>query len=252
MANVYIRARSALLQALTGAPYTFTYSADGFAVRKKYVPFRHNSDFDAAWSHVSKVNAPYFKGGLPDVRWRAHTCVWAAYNCLQLEGSFAEFGVNTGILSGMICRTLGPKLDSKKFYLFDTFTGVPIETVSAYEAKNVKKLNDNLYTSDVFDFTQSEFKKFKNVELVRGVLPETLSAIDSVPLSYLSIDLNSASTEMAVISRIWDQIVPGGHVVLDDYGFGQHEEQNFAWNEFAASVGKIILAMPTGQGILIK
>ena len=252
MTNPYRRLRNAILPSITGAPYTFTYAADGFAVRKKYLPFGRDTTFDAAWSHVDRVNASFYGGVTPDVRWRAHTCIWAASNCLSLEGSFVEFGVNTGMLSSMICRVLGAKVVDKNFYLFDTFHGIPMDSVSGKEAINAKKLNETLYADDVFDFTKSEFSAFPKVKLVKGALPATIDAIYSEKLSYVSIDLNSAKTEMAVISKIWDQIVIGGHIVLDDYGFPGHDEQNDAWNKFSASVGRQILALPTGQGLIVK
>jgi predicted O-methyltransferase YrrM len=64
--------------------------------------------------------------------------------------------------------------------------------------------------------------------------------------------LNSVVAEMGVAKEIWDRMTPGGMIVLDDYGFGGHEEQNKAWNEFARSKERVIFAVPTGQGILIR
>ncbi len=250
--NPYLAVRNAILKAVTGAPYTFSYAADGFAVRKKYLPFGSHDRFDQAWAEVSAANAPYFGGTMPDIRWRAHTCIWAASNCARLEGDFAEFGVNTGVLTSMVFRVLGERLAHKEMFLFDTFHGIPLETVSGAEAVHAREMNETLYAQDVYGFTQAQFARFPNVHLVRGLLPETLTAIAGRKLSYISIDLNAASTEMAVISAIWEQLVEGAHIVLDDYGFGRHEEQNRAWNRFAESVDRRILALPTGQGVLLK
>jgi len=250
--NPYLRTRNAILKAVTGAPHTFTYAGDGFAVRKKYLPFGNDPDFDSAWRDVSAINAPVFGGTMPDIRWRAHVCIWAASNCARLDGDFAEFGVNTGVLSYMVQRVLGEEIAHKKFYLFDTFHGIPPETASTAEADHVRALNDTLYAQAVYEFTKAQFSDYPNVELVRGFLPATIQAITDRKLSYVSIDLNAASTEIAVISEIWEQLVGGAHIVLDDYGFGGHEDQNAAWNEYAARVGRRILALPTGQGLLIK
>lgn len=252
MTNPYLRLRNSILKGITGAPYTFSYAADGFAVRKKFIPFGNDKVFDTAWAHVASVNGPFFGGTLPDIRWRAHTCIWAASNCARLDGDFAEFGVNTGILTSMVCRVLGDQIKHKGIYLFDTFHGIPLDRVSANEAKHAREMNETLYASDVYEFTKEQFKSFPNVHLVKGFLPETLSEIAGKRLSYISIDLNGAATEMAVISGIWEQLVDGAHIVLDDYGFGRHEEQNEAWNAFASQVQRRILALPTGQGVLIK
>jgi hypothetical protein len=250
--NLYLAVRNAILKSVTGAPYTFSYAADGFAVRKKYLPFGKDTNFDRAWDDISSLNAPYFGGTMPDIRWRAHTCIWAASNCARLDGDFAEFGVNTGILSSMVFRVLGEWIRDRHMFLFDTFHGIPLDSVSAGEARHAREMNETLYAKDVYEFTKAQFAPYPNVQLVRGLLPDTLSALNGRRLSYVSIDLNAAATEMAVIEGIWDQLVPGAHVVLDDYGFGRHEEQNSAWNQFAARAGRMILAMPTGQGVLIK
>ena len=69
-------------------------------------------------------------------------------------------------------------------------------------------------------------------------------------LSYVSIDLNITSAEIAVIEAIWDRITPGGLVVLDDYGLSGHSEQKVAWDDFAKKSQRMIMALPTGQGIL--
>ncbi len=120
------------------------------------------------------------------------------------------------------------------------------------EADKVRKLNKSLYANDVYDLTAKQFSVYPNTILMRGNLPETIDGISDRRLSYVSIDLNTASTEMRVISKIWPQLVDGAHIVLDDYGFAGHEEQNGAWNEYAKSVDRKILALPTGQGLIVK
>ena len=46
--------------------------------------------------------------------------------------------------------------------------------------------------------------------------------------------------------------MPGGIILLDDYGWRDHEAQKSGWDEFARDRGVQILTMPTGQGLLIK
>ena len=58
--------------------------------------------------------------------------------------------------------------------------------------------------------------------------------------------------EIAAAHFFWDKIVPGGVVILDDYGFKGHEEQKAAFNEFAKQKNVPILQLPTGQGIIFK
>lgn len=252
--NIYQKALMAIRKGIAGTPVRMTYASDGFGVRKKYVPFGRHHAFDAAWDHVEEVNRGLWAGGdLADIRWRCHTCIWAAQTCLRLPGDFAEFGVNTGILSSMILRTTDFSRSGKKFYLFDTFAGIPEEMATETERKSVRKKNEGIYSHDGLAVAKRAFSGFEeNVEFVVGRLPDTLENSGIDQLSYVSIDLNSVNAEMAVINDIWNKIVPGGLIVLDDFGFPGFEEQREAWLAFAAGHDRMILSVPTGQGILAR
>ena len=250
--NPYQHLLATIRKTVAGAPYRFTYAADGFGVRKKFVPFADDPAFEAAWQETKRHNDPFWDGKTPDIRWRAHVCAWAASNCLRLEGDFAEFGVNTGILSSMILKTTDFAASDKSFYLFDTFGGIPTELATEAEMAHTKAMNETIYAGDVLSEAKRAFAPFDNIEFVIGMLPGTLTDCGMDKIAYASIDLNSMIAEMAVAERIWDKITPGGMIVLDDYGFGGHEEQNQAWNDFAKSKDRMILAMPTGQGILMR
>jgi hypothetical protein len=49
-----------------------------------------------------------------------------------------------------------------------------------------------------------------------------------------------------------DKLVPGAVMVLDDYGWEAHYEQEVGFDRFAAQKGVMILALPTGQGLILK
>ncbi len=250
--NIYQRLLTGFRKAVCGAPFKFTYAADGFAVRKKYVPFLDDDTFNKAWQETTKLNDPYWGGTTPDIRWRCHVCAWAASSCLDIEGDFAEFGVNTGILSSMVLKTIDFEKTGKRFFLYDTFTGIPEDMATPAEIAHTKKMNDTIYATDIFEVAKEVFSPFKNIEFVQGRLPETIEASGIEKIAYASIDLNSVVAEMAVAEAIWDRMSTGAMIVLDDFGFGGHEDQNKAWNEFAASKGKMIFTVPTGQGILMR
>lgn len=251
--NPYQKLLRGLRKSVSGAEYRFTYAADGFGVRKKFVPFLEDAEFECAWQRTLQANEGLWEGGsLPDIRWRCHTCIWAARNCLRLDGDFAEFGVNTGIMSSMILQTTPTNASGKKFYLFDTFSGIPVDTATEAEKAHVEKMNRTLYSHDGLEVAKRVFSPFDSVEFVVGRLPETIAKSGVDRLSYVAIDLNSVEAEMAVAGEIWDKIVPGGIIVLDDYGFGGHEEQRLAWDAFASDNGRMVMALPTGQGMLMR
>ncbi len=115
-----------------------------------------------------------------------------------------------------------------------------------------QKYNATIYSGDIYKIAENVFSPFPNAVMVKGLLPESIKQANFNTLSFVSIDLNSVHAEMAVINAIWDKITPGGLIVLDDYGFAGHEEQNAAWNAFVDTKNRHIMTIPTGQGLIMK
>ena len=105
----------------------------------------------------------------------------------------------------------------KNFFLFDTYEGIPQSMASQDEMAGVKKMNKN-----IIDFVRKQFAPYPSSKIVKGLLPGTIDDVAFDKLSYVSIDLNITSAEIAVIEAIWNRITPGGLVVLDDYGISGH------------------------------
>ncbi|WP_321344757.1 TylF/MycF/NovP-related O-methyltransferase [Breoghania sp.] len=223
----------------------YEYSADNLAVRKKNLGFMRSPAFANAWEHAAKGNVTAWNGRPKDVRWRAHTAVWAAQHGLKLEGDFVECGVFLGFLSMTICHALNFAEVPKTFYLFDTFEGLPEDGT-----ERTADLNGMYF--DCYEQARKNFSPFPNAKLVRGCLPGTLDNVLIDRIAYLSVDLNHAATEDAVIHQLWDRLTPSAIVLIDDYAFAKHEEQHEMWDAFAASKGCSVLTMPTGSGVLIK
>jgi O-methyltransferase len=90
------------------------------------------------------------------------------------------------------------------------------------------------------------------VEIICGSVPDTLSSVKIGKVCYLSIDMNNAAPEIAAANFFWDRLSPGAPILLDDYGFVRYETQKKAFDSFAAERDVKILALPTGQGLMIK
>ncbi len=227
---------------------------DGLAVKGKILDMFDTADFRDAWAKAQKANeAGWVKvGGVPDIRWRAHVCCWAAQHALRLQGDFVEMGVHTGLLSKTICHYLNFANIPRNFYLFDTFEGIPITSEMTGKELEIAERNNKRIYFDVAEITRKNFAEFPNVRLVKGILPESIDQVSLDKIAYLSIDLNSAYYERKSIEAVWEKIGGGGVVVIDDYLWEDHRPQYDMWNEFAKSKGASVLALPTGQGLIIK
>jgi hypothetical protein len=133
----------------------------------------------------------------------------------------------------------------KRFFLLDTYSGFPAGSEAA-------SANRHLY-SDCYADVVRTFAPYPNAIVVRGVVPHSLSAIDSERIAYLSIDMNSAEPEVAAVESLWGRMAPGAVVLLDDYAGGPaYYHQKRAFDALAKKLGFQILSLPTGQGLIIK
>jgi hypothetical protein len=227
-----------------------TYNQDGLATS-------HNADFmrDARFLQAYGVGLENGRPGT-QVEWRTHVALWCATQALALEGDFVECGVHTGILSGAVMTYLDfAKQASRKFYLFDTWAGIPLEQMSEEEKRvGVAEMNRKYQNGDVLHAdVVKKFSRWPNAVVVRGRVPDTLSAMEgSAKVAYASIDMNVASAEMAAAEFLWPRLVPGALMLLDDYGWSAHVNQKKAWDAWAAAHGVMILSLPTGQGLIRK
>jgi hypothetical protein len=229
------------------------YMADYLGTRNKSLKFMDTAAFTSAWRVASNIGEAGWKGGVPDIRWRAHVAIWAAQNALRIEGDFVECGVHTGLLSLSICEFLKfGSFSDRKFWLFDTWEGIPMEGVSEGEKLMAARNNATIYKDNVYSVVEKAFSRFPNTRLIKGVLPGSLSKAAFNKIAYLSVDLNNAAPEKASIELLWPKLSSGALVVIDDYDWIDHAEQRDMWDGFAASHDRFVLTLPTGQGLLMK
>jgi hypothetical protein len=234
----------------------YAYDSDCLRVWNKTTDFMEDPAFQRAYKagmfSGHRISQGAETGVDIHIEWRIHTCCWAGKHAAQVEGDFVECGVNTGIFSLALCEFIDFNATGKRFFLFDTYEGIPEDQITE-EEKGLRRgeVYADLY-EDCFELAKKNFEKYPRAELVRGRVPESLGTVEIEKVAYLSIDMNIVEPEIAAMEFFWDKIVPGGVVVLDDYGWADHHAQRRAMDAFAARRGVAILNLPTGQGLLVK
>lgn len=228
------------------------YRGDGIGTKNKSLKFLQEPSFVKAWTETSQFVHQLTGTKTPDVRWRAHVALWAAKNGLAREGDFVECGVHSAMFASMICRYFDFSKVNKKFWLFDTWAGIPTDDIQNDEKTVADKYNKNYHKADIFEGVKAGFSQFPNCQFVRGKLPGTLDEADIEKIAFLSMDLNNATFEQACIEQLWPKIVSGAIILLDDYNFMICRLQQDMWDNFAAQHGTMVVSLPTGQGIIIK
>lgn len=231
--------------------YTPVYDYDGLRTDPAVI---HNHDFMRDERFIKAMAAgKEALGHDHKMYWRLHIGLWAASQASRLAGDFVECGVWRGFLSTAIMTYLDWNNLPQRFYLFDTFEGLIPELLNETERQNTDKLQHlNWYFKDTFPFVSEHFRKFPRVQLIKGAVPNTLNDVEIERVSFISIDMNCVGPEIAAAKFFWPKMVPGALMLLDDYGFVSYEEQKEGFDAFAAEQGTSVLALPSGQGLIIK
>jgi O-methyltransferase len=220
------------------------YNQDGLATD-------HSSDFMTAPRFAAAYAAGKATGawGGNDIHWRAHVACWAAARGAALEGDFVECGVDRGGLAMTVLHYADLPRLNKRFWLLDTFQGLAETHISAEERRLGVKAGG---FQECYQQVKQNFAAYPFVEIIRGTVPETLPLARAERVAYLSIDMNCAGPEIAAVEYFWDKLTPGAAVLLDDYGWAGHEVQRRAFDDLARRLRVPLLAMPTGQGLILR
>jgi hypothetical protein len=235
-----------------GELYTPIYNFDGLRNDPKII---HNHDFMRDPRFVRAYRRAVSSAGTEyqHYYWRVHVALWCASLALTREGDFVECGVYKGLLSTAIMSYFDWNIINRKFYLFDTFEGVDERQLRDAEInKGTIAYFREMYKDDIYDDVVKNFSEFKNAKIVKGIVPASLTTVDIGKVAYLSIDMNNAAPEIAAVNYFWDRLSPGAPILLDDYGFINYETQKQAFDAWAKEHNVQILALPTGQGLIIK
>ena len=222
-----------------------TYNQDGLTTL-------HNNGFMSDPAFVQAEKAGAATGSWASIHWRVHTILWAANQCMNVEGDFVECGTNKGGFARAIVDYVDLAKAGKNFYLLDTFEGLSASLFTEEEkAAGRQEHFANVYTS-CYDEVAQTFAPFPFVKLIKGMVPDTLVKVPSEKIAFLSVDMNSVVPEIAALDYFWDKLSNGGIIVLDDYAYVTCDLQYKAHNEWAAGKGIKILTLPTGQGLIVK
>lgn len=234
----------------------YNHMADRFNVWGQSISYYHNYDFNAMFGELLEDRKEKLKN--PDLRlisWRAHVAASLATFCKDLGSTFVECGVNIGILTGSILKLLDKTGygQLENIYLFDTFTNIPEDQFDEKSEPLGRWHNTNNYTEDLYDYVKGQFSKHDLVKVIQGRVPEILEQYQHIKdVSYLSLDMNIVYPEKAAMEFFWDRMVKGGIVLLDDYGYANHEEQQKYFDQFCRERNTVPVQIPTGQAFIIK
>lgn len=231
----FYRSLKATLDSLNGQVGSF--ASDNLVAFNKNLSFLTNRPFMSAFLKNAKTRAEQ------GIIWRNFTVAWAAKQGLRLEGDFVECGCYKGITARITCDYInfGSQQD-RHYYLYDLFehdSSMPHHAMPEHGAT-------------LFEQTKLLFADLPNVSVIQGRVPDSFEQGVPEKIAFLHLDLNNVEGEIAALEVLFDRMVPGAVMVLDDYGWLGYRKQKLAEDAWFGKRGYDVLELPTGQGLLIK
>jgi len=223
-------------QAINNIPPLGIFTGDNLFTYGRNLSFLDDAEFMAACNNHAETASEQ------SIIWRIHVLCWAARNGMRLDGDFVECACYKGTSARIICDYLDFGNSGKHYYLYDLFEHDAGMDHHAMLEHGV----------DLFGKVTQRFADMSNVHVTQGSVPDILHQVAPEKIAFLHLDINSAAAETGALEFLFERIVPGGVIVLDDYGWLGYRQQKEAEDPFFAARGYRVLELPTGQGMVIK
>lgn len=175
---------------------------------------------------------------------RAHTLYQLARHASRLEGAFAEIGVYRGGTASLLARVADDA--GRELHLFDTFAGMP-ETDPERDLHAAGDFHDTSLES-----VRRFLAPFRSPRFHQGEFPSTAAGLEALRFSLVHVDVDIAAAVESCCAFFYPRLVPGGVMVLDDYGFTSCPGAKSAADAFFADKPEPLLHLSTSQAIVLK
>jgi O-methyltransferase len=140
----------------------------------------------------------------------------------DIEGSIVECGVWKGGMIAAIAELLG---NSRKYYLFDSFEGLPeAQEIDGQAAKKWQENKENpMYfnncKADIFYANEAmKIANTNNYEIIQGWFSHTLPKFElQEQISILRLDCDWYDSTIDCFKYLYPSVTKGGLIIIDDY-----------------------------------
>jgi O-methyltransferase len=146
----------------------------------------------------------------------------------RLSGSIVECGVAKGGSAALMALLESEASPRRKIWLFDSYEGLPEPTeedfIGGVTGSHINDLSRGSCLGTYNQVADLLFRRFRlnrnNILMVKGWFQDTLPAnrgkIGLIAL--LRIDADWYESVKCCLENLYDQVLPGGYVIIDDYG----------------------------------
>jgi O-methyltransferase len=176
---------------------------------------------------------------------------------IELEGAMIECGCFRGLSSFMMCgylKALHPKFSGKDFFIVDSFEGLS-EPTKEDDLEQGANQNPRFFAgagtfATSMDHVRNVLLGFPEVQLYKGWIPEVLQDLPDVKYRFVHIDVDLYQPIKAALEYFHARLVPGGMIVIDDYGSLFWPGAKLAVEEFCSTNCVQFLKISTAQAVI--
>lgn len=212
------------------------FCADNLITWNRNFSFLQNKKFMEIVQRNSNTNVEL------SIIWRSYILCYFAKFAKRLDGDFVEIGAYKGNTANIILEEADLVKSGKQYFLYDAFEHAGTELHHAQIE----------HSPELFDKVKNRFAPYDFVKVIQGYVPDSFSQGFPERIAFAHIDLNQAPAEVASIQRVLPALVPGGVIILDDYGWWGYRQQKEAEDPLFAEHGLEVLELPTGQGLVLN
>ena len=217
----------------------------GYEIYKAHLIWFNDPDYLAADALIKKKRIK----GIPSDR--CYVLLDFARQVRRVPGGIAECGVRYGKSSLFILTGLGED-STKQIAIFDSFAGL---SEPGKEDENPNE--SNVWTSGELavpeGIVRENLRSFGDrITCYKGWIPERFHAVESKNFAFVHIDVDLYQPTKDSVEFFYSRLTQGGVMICDDYGSSYCPGAKQAFDEFFVDKPEGVIALPTGQGVVIK
>lgn len=169
---------------------------------------------------------------------------------LVVPGDIFEAGVGSGGSSRLMLNCLLESKSSRRMWLLDTFEG--------YQKVNATRDGEHTKVNQCKCKSKEEVRQLLNnsdieINLIKGLIPETLEQVVTKEISFAHIDVNLYEPTLAATDFCLNRLSKGGIILFDDYNWPATYGARQAIDEACARHRLDVICVPEStQAFLIR
>lgn len=164
----------------------------------------------------------------------------------HVDGDLATLGVYLGGVSKLLSEVTQAH---KKYFLFDTFTGMPTDHATQNERESLSKTGDfsNISLATIKKYLSNERFIFK-----QGFFPDSAKGLEQNRFSFVYLDADLYQSTKDGLEFFYPRLTDGGIIVLDDYGSRYWDGVTQAVDEFTEKYNITPIVSTRSQCVIMK